>query len=184
MRMTMTVGAPAMIEDLEISKVQFGWITSAFLISYAAMQFPGGIFGDKAGPRKAMSIIAALWGVGIALTAIVPGPAVVAAGTTVSLMIAVRFLNGIVHAPVFPVQNVAVCRWFPVGNWGLPTGLSGAGLTLGAAIASPVLAWLIVTYDWRIAFLTVSPLVSSLQGYGGGTRVILLLNIRRLMTPK
>ena len=46
-------------------------------------------------------------------------------------MIAVRFLNGIVHAPVFPVQNVAVCRWFPVGNWGLPTGLSGAGLTLG-----------------------------------------------------
>ena len=72
MRMTMTVGAPAMIEDLEISKVQFGWITSAFLISYAAMQFPGGIFGDKAGPRKAMSIIAALWGVGIALTAIVP----------------------------------------------------------------------------------------------------------------
>jgi len=164
MRMTMTVGAPAMIDDLEISKVQFGWVTSAFLISYAAMQFPGGVFGDKAGPRKAMSIIAALWGVGIALTAFVPGPTVVAAGTTVGLMIAVRFLNGIAHAPVFPVQNVSVCRWFPVGSWGLPIGLSGAGLTLGAAIASPVLAWMIVTWDWRVSFLAVAPLGFLLSG--------------------
>jgi len=164
MRITMTVGAPSMIEDLGITKVQFGWITSAFLFSYAVMQFPGGIFGDKAGPRKAMSIIAALWGVGIALTAFVPGPAVVAAGTTVGLMIAVRFLNGIFHAPVFPVQNVSVCRWFPVGSWGLPLGLSGAGLTLGAAIASPLLAWMIVTWDWRVSFLAVAPLGFVLSG--------------------
>ena len=164
MRMTMSVGAPTMIEDLEISKVQFGWITSAFLISYAAFQFPGGIFGDKAGPRKAMSIIAALWGVGIALTAVVPGPAVVAGGTTVALMIAVRFLNGVAHAPVFPVQNVSICRWFPVGGWGFPTGLSGAGLTLGAAIASPVLALMIVEFGWRFSFVTVAPLGFILAG--------------------
>jgi ACS family glucarate transporter-like MFS transporter len=164
LRKTMSVGAPAMIEDLGISMVQFGWITSAFLISYAALQFPGGIFGDKVGPRKALTIIAALWGVGLALTAVVPGPAVLSAGSIVAFMIAVRFINGIVHAPVFPVQNVSICRWFPVGGWGLPTGISGAGLTLGSAIASPVLAWMIIEYGWRVAFLVVAPLGLILSG--------------------
>ena len=101
LRSTMSVGAPAIIEDLGISTIQFGWITSAFLWSYAALQFPGGMFGDKAGPRKALTIIAVLWGVGLALTALVPGKAVASAGTIVGIMILVRFLNGIVHAPVF-----------------------------------------------------------------------------------
>jgi sugar phosphate permease len=164
MRTTMSVGAPAMIEDLGISKLQFGWITSAFLWSYAALQFPGGIFGDKAGPRKALAIIATLWGVGLALTAIVPGKAVASAGTVVGLMIAVRFLNGVFHAPVFPVINVSISRWFPVGAWGLPAGLSSSGLTLGSAVASPVLAWMILEFGWRASFLAIAPLGLILSG--------------------
>ena len=164
LRTPLSVGAAAMIEDLEISKIQFGWIMSAYFASYAAFQFPGGIFGDKVGPRKALTIIASLWAVGLALTAIVPGPAVWSAGAIVGFLMVVRFFNGVVHAPVFPVQNVSICRWFPVGGWGLPTGLSGSGLTLGAAIASPVVAWLIVEYDWRTSFLVVAPLGVILSG--------------------
>lgn len=158
LRSTMSVGAPAIIEDLGISTIQFGWITSAFLWSYAALQFPGGIFGDKAGPRKALTIIAALWAVGLILTALVPGKAVASAGMIVGIMILVRFLNGLVHAPVFPVVNVAISRWFPVGSWALPTGLSSSGLTLGAAAASPLLAWMILEFGWRFSFLVLSPL--------------------------
>ena len=158
LRTTMSIGAPAIIEDLGISSIQFGWITSAFLWSYAALQFPGGIFGDQAGPRKALAIIAALWGVGLALTAIVPGKAVMSAGAVVGFMMLVRFLNGIVHAPVFPVINVSICRWFPVGSWALPNGLASSGLTLGSAVASPLLAWLIMQYGWRTSFLALAPL--------------------------
>ena len=164
LRTPLSVGAAAMIEDLEISKVQFGWIMSAYFISYAAFQFPGGIFGDKAGPRKALTIIATLWAIGLALTAVVPGPAVWSASAIVGFLMVIRFLNGVVHAPVFPVQNVSVCRWFPVGGWGLPTGLSGAAVTLGAALSSPLIAWLIVEYDWRISFLAVAPLGVILSG--------------------
>lgn len=164
LRMPLSVGAPAMIEDLGISKMQFGWIMSAYFISYAAFQFPGGIFGDRAGPRKALTIIATLWAVGLALTAVVPGPAVLSASAIVGFLMVIRFLNGAVHAPVFPVQNVSICRWFPVGGWGLPTGLSGAGLTLGASSASIFLGWLIVEYDWRTSFLVVAPLGLILSG--------------------
>lgn len=164
LRSTMSIGAPAIIRDLEISQIQFGWITSAFLWSYAICQFPGGIFGDKAGPRKALAIIAVLWGIGLALTAMVPGKTVASAGTVVGLMIAIRFLNGVAHGPVFPVINVSISRWFPVGSWALPTGLSSSGLTLGAAVSAPLLAWMILEYGWRWSFLIVAPLGLILAG--------------------
>jgi ACS family glucarate transporter-like MFS transporter len=164
LRSTMSIGAPAIIEDLGISQIQFGWITSAFLWSYAICQFPGGIFGDKAGPRKALAIIAILWGIGLALTAFVPGKTVASAGTVVGLMIAVRFLNGVAHGPVFPVINVSISRWFPVGSWALPTGLSSSGLTLGSAVSAPLLAWMILEYGWRLSFLILAPLGFVLAG--------------------
>jgi ACS family glucarate transporter-like MFS transporter len=40
----------------------------------------------------------------------------------------------------------------------LPTGLSSSGLTLGAAAASPLLAWMIPEFGWRFSFLVLSPL--------------------------
>lgn len=164
LRSTMSIGAPAIIHDLEISQIQFGWITSAFLWSYAICQFPGGIFGDKAGPRIALATIAILWSIGLALTAMVPGKAVASAGTVVGLMIAVRFLNGIAHGPVFPVINVSISRWFPAGSWALPTGLSSSGLTLGASVSAPLLAWMILEYGWRLSFLILAPLGFVLAG--------------------
>lgn len=158
LRNTMSIGTPAIIKDLELSEIQFGWIASAFLWSYAASQFPGGIFGDKVGPRKALAIIASLWSVGLILTVTVPSPAVASVGVVLGAMMAIRFLNGFVHAPVFPVINTAISRWFPVGGWALPNGLASSGLTLGSAASAPLLAWLIVAYGWRTAFLILAPL--------------------------
>lgn len=158
LRGTMSIAAPAMMEDLQLTEIQFGWVASAFLWSYAACQFPGGIFGDKVGPRKALAIIAALWSVGLILTAVVPGPGIASVSVVLATLMVVRFLNGFVHAPVFPVINISICRWFPVGGWALPVGLSSSGLTLGFAASAPLLAWLIAAYGWRIAFLVLAPL--------------------------
>jgi ACS family glucarate transporter-like MFS transporter len=47
---------------------------------------------------------------------------------------------------------------------GLPVGLSSTGLTLGSAAASPFLAWMIVEFGWRWAFLVLSPLGLILSG--------------------
>jgi ACS family glucarate transporter-like MFS transporter len=158
LRSTMSIAAPAMIKDLELTEIQFGWIASAFLWGYAALQFPGGIFGDKVGPRKALAIIAVLWSAGLMLTVLVPGPATASTAIILGFMMVVRFLNGIVHAPIFPVINTAVSRWFPVGGWALPIGLSSTGLTLGFAAAAPLLAWMVAEYGWRASFLVFAPL--------------------------
>jgi sugar phosphate permease len=164
LRGSISIATPAMMQDLGLSEIEFGWIVSAFLWSYTICQFPGGIFGDKAGPRKALTIIAIFSSVGLILTAAVPGPAIVSGGVVLGLMMAVRFLNGIVHGPVFPVINVAISRWFPAGGWALPTGLSSSGLTLGFAATAPVVTWMVLDFGWRVSFLILSPLGFVLAG--------------------
>jgi ACS family glucarate transporter-like MFS transporter len=73
-------------------------------------------------------------------------------------LILVRFLVGAVHAPIYPVMNVAVMKWFPVGGWALPLGLTSTGLTLGVAASTPVLAWMITAFGWRMSFIYLAPL--------------------------
>jgi len=158
LRANISIAAPTMIEELGLTEIQWGWILAAFTMGYSIFQIPGGVFGDKAGPRKALTIIAVLWGIFMILTIAIPGPDVASAGVVIGSLIAVRFLVGAVHAPIYPVMNTAISRWFPVGGWALPLGLSSTALTLGFAATAPVLAWLILDFGWRVAFLLLAPL--------------------------
>ena len=158
LRANVSIAAPAMIEDLNLSEIQWGWVLAAFTAGYAVFQFPGGIFGDRAGARRAITIVAVLWGVLTIVTALVPGTDAAPAAVVIGSLMLVRFLVGAMHAPIFPVQNVAISQWFPVGGWALPLGLSSTGLTLGFAAAAPVLAWLILQYGWRVTFIIIAPL--------------------------
>jgi len=157
LRSNVSIAAPAMIRDLHLSEIQFGWILAAFTAGYAIFQFPGGVFGDSVGPRKALTIVAVFWSVLTLLTAAVPGPDVASIGVTMGALMLVRFLVGAVHAPIYPLTNCTVSRWFPVGSWALPHGLSSTALTLGLAATAPLLPWLIDLYDWRISFLIITP---------------------------
>ena len=158
LRSNLSIAAPTMMADLHLSETQWGWILAAFTVGYSIFQFPGGVFGDKVGARKALTIIAVLWTIFMALTALIPGPDVMSIGVTIGALMVVRFMVGAVHAPIFPVANTSISRWFPVGGWALPAGLSSTGLTLGAAAAAPIMVWLIAEYGWRASFLIVSPI--------------------------
>jgi len=92
------------------------------------------------------------------VTALAPGPEAAPAAVVIGSLMLLRFLVGAVHAPIFPIQNVAISQWFPVGGWALPLGLSSTGLTLGFAASAPVLAWLIIQFGWRVAFVILAPL--------------------------
>ncbi len=158
LRSDISIAAPVMMLDLGLSEVEWGWVIAAFTTSYAILQFPGGIFGDKVGPRKALAIIASLWSVAMLLTVLIPDPAVASGAMILGSLMAARFLVGIVQAPIFPVINTTISHWFPVGGWALPTGLSSTGLTLGFAASAPIMAWLVAEFGWRTAFTMVAPL--------------------------
>jgi len=66
---------------------------------------------------------------------------------------------GVAQAPFFPATGGALtCNWFPTGSWAFPSSVSNVGLTLGAAAAGPLIAWLMLRYGWRQSFSLTAPL--------------------------
>ena len=151
-----------MMSDLGLSEIQWGYVLAAFTAGYAIFQFPGGVLGDRLGPRRVIAGIAILWAVLTAATSLVPGRGEGGESAWMAMVIGslvlVRFLFGAVQAPLFPVTNASVARWFPVGGWGLPLGLSSTGLTLGGAAAAIALPLVVTQFGWRFTFLLIAPL--------------------------
>ena len=159
LRTNMSVAGERMMGDLGLTQVQLGVVLAAFAWGYAAFQFPGGLWGERVGARRALTIIAMLWGGCNLLTGFVPGRALASPAVTMSALIALRALMGAAQAPLFPVTGGAMtCDWFPVTGWAFPSGLSNAGLTLGAAATGPLIAWLMLTFGWRQSFVMTAPL--------------------------
>ena len=74
LRSNLSIAAPTMIADLALSEIQWGYVMAAFPLGYALLQFPGGMMGDRFGPRRALTVIGVLWAVLTVVTAVVPGP--------------------------------------------------------------------------------------------------------------
>ncbi len=158
LRTNVSIVGEMMMHDLGMTETQLGMVFSAFAAGYAIFQFPGGIFGDKFGPRFTIAAIAIMWGLLTIVTALIPGTDVLSVTAIVAALIVTRFLVGMVHAPLFPVTiGGTVASWFPVSQWGLATGLSSTGLTLGAAATAPIVVWLMQAYGWRDALLITAP---------------------------
>lgn len=165
LRTNMSVAGEAMMGDLGLSQIQLGVILAAFAWGYAIFQFPGGVFGDRIGGRKALMVIAVLWGLLTLLTAVVPSPGVVSPTLILVCLAGIRFLMGAAQAPLYPVTSGGTTGlWFPVAGWALPNGLTNSGLTLGSAAAGPLVAWLMTTFGWRQSFVVTAPIAFVLAG--------------------
>lgn len=158
LRTNISVAAKLMMPELGLGEVQMGLVFGSFTLAYAALQFPGGIFCGAFGCRRALSAILVAWGLLTLATAAVPGPPALSSTGALAALIGVRFLLGAANAPLYPGQAGGIAEWFPRSGWALPHALSSSGLTLGAAAASPLVAWLMVTFGWRAAFYWTAPL--------------------------
>ena len=165
LRTNMSIAGKSMMADLGLTKIQLGWVLSAFAWGYAIFQFPGGIFGDKVGSRRALTIIVVLWGILTLATGLVPGTTLASTTLILTTLIGLRFLMGVVQAPLFPVAcGGTIGSWFPVSGWAFPNGLTSTGLTLGAAATAPLIAWLMETFGWRESFVLTAPLAFLIAG--------------------
>jgi ACS family glucarate transporter-like MFS transporter len=165
LRTNMSIAGESMMAELGLSKIQLGMVLSAFAWGYAIFQFPGGIFGDKVGSRRALTMIAVLWGVLTLATGLIPGTTLASTTFILTTLIGLRFLMGVVQAPLFPVGcGGTIGNWFPVSGWAFPNGLTSTGLTLGAAATAPLIAWLMETLGWRESFILTAPLAFMMAG--------------------
>jgi len=158
LRTNLSIVSETMMHDLGMNEYQLGLVFSSFAAGYAIFQFPGGIFGDKFGPRFTITAIAIGWSVLTIITAVIPGTDVLSISAIVVSLMVTRFLLGMVQAPFFPVTiGGSIASWFPVRQWGLSNGLTSTGLTLGAAATAPIIVWLMDAYGWRSALLVTAP---------------------------
>ena len=156
LRYNVSAASASIVSDLGLTEIQFGWILAAFTLGYTVFQYPGGLLSLSLGVRRAMTAIMLGWGFATLMTAAAPGSASGAASVLLWLVV-VRFLVGALHAPIYPLSNAAIERWFPLGRWALPQGFLSTGLTLGIAVSTPILAAMTIAYGWRMSFVALSP---------------------------
>lgn len=143
-RILISVAKDPVSADLGLSDKQMGWVLSIFALGYALFQTPSGYLADKYGPRKVLTAVVSLWSIFTALTG--------AVYHFITLLV-VRFLFGVGEAGAFPSMARAIFSWIPLRERGLVNGINFSGGRIGAAIALPIVAWLIDLTSWRMSFV-------------------------------
>ena len=143
-RVNLTVGAPSIQKELGVSTFEIGLLLSAFGWTYGVLQIPAGLILDRYGVKPVMRISIFLWGLASFVTSFSLG-----GGT----LFASRMLLGIAEAPGFPANAKATGYWFPRHERSLATALFDASAKFSNVIAIPVVAWLVVQFGWRGAFI-------------------------------
>jgi MFS family permease len=146
-RVAISAAAPYITAEFHLTDTQMGMAFSAFALSYALMEIPMGLLGDKLGVRRILTQVVLLWSVFTALTG--------AAWNLTSLLV-IRFLFGTGEAGCFPNLTRMLSAWLPVGERIKAQALMWAFGRWGGALAPPVAIFAISSLGWRWGFVALS----------------------------
>ncbi len=142
-RVNLSVSQAALFHDFGISLITFGYLSSAYNVTYALLQLPTGVVLDRFGVRRVGRLSILLWSAASFWAAMARG---------LNGFIGARLLLGVGEAPTFPANAKAIATWFPVAERGLPTAVFDASAKLAPAVGVPLLGVLIVQFGWRASF--------------------------------
>ncbi len=147
-RVNLSIAGTRLAADYRLSDVQFGLLSTVFLLGYALLQTPAGWLADRWGPRRVLAGGVVWWGVFTALTAVVP----TGLRNPLLLLLLARFLLGAGEAVMYPSSNQFVARWIPTQERGLANGLIFAGVGVGSAASPSLVAYIMIHHGWRFSF--------------------------------
>jgi len=148
---SLTVASYRMMPDLGLTQMQIGWLEEALLVGYTAMQFPGGVIGQRLGARLMFVVIGLIAFTSCLVTPL--APLVLQGSALLGVLLAAQLLAGAAQGPIFPVSTGVFQTWFTPDKWPLVQGLQSMGLGLGASFTPPLIAWLMTAFDWRRALV-------------------------------
>jgi MFS family permease len=143
-RVCIAVLAPRISAELALSRVEMGYIFSAFAVSYAAFGIPAAWWADRDGARKVLTLVVLVWSAFTAATA--------AAWNFLS-MVAIRFLFGVGEAGAWPSVARVYSRWIPLAERGRIQGIFFAGAHLSGGLTPLVVAAIAGWLQWRAIFV-------------------------------
>jgi MFS transporter, ACS family, glucarate transporter len=145
----LTVAAERIMPDLGLSQVQVGWLEWAFVLGYAAFQFPGGVIGQRLGARFMFTVIGVVAFLATVLTPL--APTLLNGIALFIVLLALQLLMGLAQGSIFPVSSGVMETWFRPERWALIQGLQSMALQLAAAATPPIVAYLMSTLGWQQA---------------------------------
>jgi MFS family permease len=145
---------------LQPMSVDTGWsragISSAMTLDFLTMGVAGfgwGAISDRFGTRIVVLAGAVLLGLGLLLAS--------RAQSLIEFQLVYGILVGLAAGAFFAPMIAAASTWFE-NNRGLAVSLVSAGMGVAPMTISPFARWLISTYDWRFAMMTVGILAWAL----------------------
>jgi len=135
-RVCISQAAPAMQEDLGLTKIQMGYAFTAFGWAYALFEIPGGWLGDRIGPRKVLMRVVSMWSI-----------FTVATGWAWNLwsLVVSRFFFGMGEAGCFPNITKAFTNWFPSAERVKAQGILWLSARWGGAFTPLIVGWMLAS---------------------------------------
>lgn len=146
---TAYVALPDIQGNLSATPSQIGWVITAFVVASAIGTIITGWLASRYGRRTVFlgSIV------GFTLTALL-----CASASGLEELVAYRFLQGFVSAPLLPISQAVMLDTYPRERHGFAMSIWSMGMILGPVLGPTVGALLTEWYGWRYLFLINVPL--------------------------
>ncbi|SAK60913.1 major facilitator family transporter [Caballeronia temeraria] len=131
-------------KDLGITSATSSLIGSLFFLGYCLFQVPGAIYAQKNSVKKLIFASLVLWGLCAAATGMV---------SNIPMLMALRFILGIVEAAVMPSMLMYISRWFTRTERSRANTFLILGNPVTVLWMSIVSGYLVRNFGWREMFV-------------------------------
>jgi len=145
-RLTVSVLAPVITEQLRLSNTEFASITTSFLIAYTLSQSLSGKLYDRIGTRRGFTVSIVVWSLASMAHALARG---------LTGLNCFRFVLGLGEAGNWPGAAKVIAEWFPVRQRALGMAIFNSGASIGSVVAPPMIIGLNALFGWQATFVVV-----------------------------
>ncbi len=132
--------------EFDLSRAATSGVFSVYMVLSPVFAVLGGWALDRYGPRRITFLMGLFTGLGLLLTSQVSSPW--------QLFITYSLLLAIGTGAAYIVMMSTIVRWFDKKR-GFALGIAGSGAGLGTVVMAPFVTYLIVTSDWRTAYIVM-----------------------------
>ncbi len=144
-RLTISVLAPAITKDLNLTNTEFGGIATWFLFAYTISQSLSGKLYDRVGIKKGFTVSIVVWSLAAMAHAWSVG---------IRSLSVFRFLLGLGEAGNWPGAAKTVAEWFPARQRAFGMAIFNSGAAIGSIVAPPVIVGLYTYFGhWQPVFV-------------------------------
>jgi ACS family hexuronate transporter-like MFS transporter len=148
-RLTVSVLAPVITEQLRLSNTEFASITTSFLVAYTLSQSLSGKLYDRIGTRRGFTVSIVVWSLASMAHSLARG---------LTGLNCLRFVLGLGEAGNWPGAAKVIAEWFPVRQRALGMGIFNSGTSIGSVVAPPLIVGLNAVLGWQATFVVVGAL--------------------------